>query len=253
MNTKVCTKCGIEYPATTEYFHKKSCGKYGLRADCKICNCKRAMMNYNKNREKRLKNMKEYREKNNDKISQYMKIYVKEYYKKNKSKILHANKKWKIDNQEQWARYMKEYRMSVKTLEYNKNYRDTHKEQTLKYAKKWRIKKYNNDIKFQLNVRLSNAIYTSIFGNKNGRHWETLVDYTLDQLISHLEKQFKPNMSWENYGLHGWHIDHIRPIASFNFNSPEDEEFKQCWALENLQPLWSEQNWKKSDKWEQII
>jgi hypothetical protein len=57
-------------------------------------------------------------------------------------------------------------------------------------------------------------------------------------------------MTWDNYGVFGWHIDHVRPKASFNFTSPDDEEFKQCWALENLQPLWWKDNITKSDKWE---
>jgi len=67
---------------------------------------------------------------------------------------------------------------------------------------------------------------------------------------NHLESLFGPRMTWDNYGVFGWHIDHVRPKASFNFTSPDDEEFKQCWALENLQPLWWKDNITKSDKWE---
>jgi hypothetical protein len=35
--TKICTHCGIEKPATTEYFARQKTGKYGFRADCKEC------------------------------------------------------------------------------------------------------------------------------------------------------------------------------------------------------------------------
>ena len=55
-------------------------------------------------------------------------------------------------------------------------------------------------------------------------------------------------MSWDNYGRNGWEIDHIKPISSFNFNSYKDKEFKECWSLENLQPLWAEENIRKSNK-----
>jgi hypothetical protein len=53
-------------------------------------------------------------------------------------------------------------------------------------------------------------------------------------------------MTWENYGK--WHIDHKRPIASFNFTSYEDPEFKECWALNNLQPMWAKENMSKGNK-----
>jgi hypothetical protein len=53
-------------------------------------------------------------------------------------------------------------------------------------------------------------------------------------------------MSWENYGK--WHVDHIRPKASFHYTNPDDEEFKQCWALRNLRPLWGKENSAKKDK-----
>jgi len=59
-------------------------------------------------------------------------------------------------------------------------------------------------------------------------------------------------MSWNNYGYYGWHIDHIIPVSWWQFNSPEDREFKQCWALCNLQPLWRKDNQIKSDKMEMM-
>ena len=61
------------------------------------------------------------------------------------------------------------------------------------------------------------------------------LDYTPDELVLHLEAQFVEGMSWEN--MEKWHIDHIRPIASFNFDSVEHPEFRECWGLDNLQPL----------------
>jgi hypothetical protein len=53
-------------------------------------------------------------------------------------------------------------------------------------------------------------------------------------------------MTWMNYGE--WHIDHILPIDSFNFQSYEDYQFKECWSLENLQPLWAIDNIRKGNK-----
>jgi 5-methylcytosine-specific restriction endonuclease McrA len=52
-------------------------------------------------------------------------------------------------------------------------------------------------------------------------------------------------MSWENYGKFTWHIDHIIPVAVFNFSSFKDLDFKRCWALSNLQPLEAKKNHSK--------
>jgi hypothetical protein len=82
-------------------------------------------------------------------------------------------------------------------------------------------------------------------GSKNGRRSFDLLGYSLEGLMSHLESQFEPTMTWENYGFYGWHIDHKKPLASFNYETPDDPQFKQAWALSNLRPLWAEANWRK--------
>jgi len=61
-----------------------------------------------------------------------------------------------------------------------------------------------------------------------------------------LEKQFDERMSWDNYGE--WHVDHIKPISSFNIQEIGDNEFIECWSLNNLQPLWGDENIRKSNK-----
>ena len=66
----------------------------------------------------------------------------------------------------------------------------------------------------------------------------------MEELRTHLENQFDDWMNWGNHGL--WHIDHIIPVASFDFTSMEDEDFKKCWALENLQPLKDTENMRKN-------
>jgi hypothetical protein len=77
---------------------------------------------------------------------------------------------------------------------------------------------------------------------------EKLLGCTWQQAREHLEAQFRPGMSWETYGQKGWHIDHIRPCASFDLSDPEQQ--RQCFHYSNLQPLWAAENLSKSDKWE---
>jgi hypothetical protein len=95
----------------------------------------------------------------------------------------------------------------------------------------------------KLDRRMSATIWLAIRQNKSGNSWKTLVDYTLADLMAHLEARFAPGMTWANIGE--WHIDHRRPRSSFAYSSPDDPEFKNCWALHNLQPLWAADNLAK--------
>ena len=66
------------------------------------------------------------------------------------------------------------------------------------------------------------------------------------ELMKHIEGLFDLGMSWENYGK--WHIDHIIPIAAFSYTSTHDAEFKKCWSINNLRPLWAKENQSKNSK-----
>ena len=82
---------------------------------------------------------------------------------------------------------------------------------------------------------------------KQGRPWETLVGYTREELMEHLESQFQDGMSWDNYGE--WHIDHVVLLAYFDYASVDDVEFKDAWSLDNLQPLWAFDNQSKGARY----
>jgi hypothetical protein len=73
----------------------------------------------------------------------------------------------------------------------------------------------------------------------------SLVGCSGEFLRTHIESQFEPDMFWHNYGK--WHVDHIRPCASFDLS--DGEQMKQCFNWKNLQPLWAMDNLKKSDTW----
>jgi len=62
-------------------------------------------------------------------------------------------------------------------------------------------------------------------------------------LKQHIESKFKQNMNWDNYGKHGWHIDHILPCRSFDLTL--ESEIRKCFHFSNLQPLWASENWSK--------
>lgn len=82
---------------------------------------------------------------------------------------------------------------------------------------------------------------------RDGTSWESLVGYSCEDLMIHLESQFTPEMNWDNYGSYWW-VDHIIPVSFFEFKKIEDIGFKQCWAITNLQPLEKMANIQKGNK-----
>jgi len=114
------------------------------------------------------------------------------------------------------------------------------------YQRVWEYKKYHSDphfkIKACMSMRLRDALRRHSF-KKNGASLFDLLPYSLEELMQHLEKQFEPGMTWSNHGE--WHIDHIKADVRFKYSSVHDEEFRRCWSLENLQPLWPEDNLRK--------
>ena len=124
------------------------------------------------------------------------------------------------------------------------NWRDKYTAEELKAIIAKRARDFRKrSIRQRINESMGAMIYLALKEKKNGYKWEDLVGYTCEDLMTHLESQFKGGMSWGNKGK--WHIDHIIPRSRFNVNSPEDAEFKECWALSNLQPLWAEDNLRK--------
>jgi len=94
-----------------------------------------------------------------------------------------------------------------------------------------------------LRSRLSNAIKRQN-SNKNNTTIE-LLGCSVSFLKGFLEAKFKEGMTWENHGE--WHIDHIKPCASFNLL--DEDEQKKCFHYSNLQPLWSFENLIKGCKY----
>lgn len=106
------------------------------------------------------------------------------------------------------------------------------------------LSKYTKEM-LRLRHNISCAISRSLKMNKKGRRWEKVVGYSLQDLQKHLERQFIKGMTWGNYGK--WHVDHKIPVSVFNFKTVRDIDFKKCWDLNNLQPMWGTLNISKGD------
>lgn len=136
-------------------------------------------------------------------------------------------------------------RNRTQSLERNRRWRETNPDKVRAITARSNAK-IGNDPKNRIAKSLRACISQSINkGTKAARRTEALLGYSFDDLKVHLERQFAKGMSWEDYGRHGWHIDHILPISSFSYETPDDPEFRECWALTNLRPLWGTENISK--------
>ena len=95
---------------------------------------------------------------------------------------------------------------------------------------------------------LRSRMHQALNGKCKADTTKALLGCTYEEARAHIEAQFTEGMSWDKMGLHGIHIDHIRPCASFDLSDPEQQ--RECFHYTNLQPLWAEDNLKKSDKWQ---
>lgn len=112
-----------------------------------------------------------------------------------------------------------------------------------------RGKYFNNSLKKIIRDRMSRRMRHALGGRNLSKKWEHIFDivgYSVEKLKVHLESKFQENMSWDNIGE--WHIDHIKPESKFNYSSIKDQAFKDCWSLDNLQPLWAKDNLSKGAK-----
>jgi hypothetical protein len=245
MKTKQCTKCKKEQ--SIDDFHKQVSRPDGHRGECKECTKIRTKVYYDKNKEEINRKWKIWAIENKDKLNEIN----KNYRLNNKDKCTLASKKWKDENPDKVKTAKIIYRSNPEKVELelksHKIWLKNNPDKVRKYSSN-RYYKNRDKIDAKINKNISKHMWESLKGNKNGWHWESLVGYTLQNLIDHLENLFQHGMNWNNYGFKGWHIDHIIPISLWKFESYEDREFKQCWSLCNLQPLWAKDNLVKGNK-----
>lgn len=225
MKTKVCVKCKVEKPEASFYFRADRC-KHLRRSACKNCQDKATSLQ---------RRMNLGRARYLDRLRHTLPSYRrrKELYRaRNANKIRDRSHQYYLENQEKIAENNRIYAL--------KN-RDKIRKRFREYS---RVQRKINPL-FRIRNNLSRRIRK---GLKTSKSTKTLVllGCSVPQLRGYLEFRFKPGMSWNNYGRYGWHIDHIKPCASFDLTDPEQQ--KQCFHYTNLQPLWWWENLSKGDK-----
>jgi uncharacterized Zn finger protein (UPF0148 family) len=205
---KICSVCK-EYKLVSEYGKSK---KDGIQSRCKECKNKtpRNLKRSAQRRKERWDNDLAYREREIQR--------ARNYRKNNPEKVSQA------------------------VRNYEKRNKDKVRERSNRY---YRNRKHN-DLIYKLICNFRSRV-SSILKNKKiqkNNHFMAHLGCDLETLKRHIESTFKPNMTWENHGTFGWHIDHIVPLSS----AKSEEDIYRLSHYTNLQALWAEENLKKSNK-----
>ena len=133
-----------------------------------------------------------------------------------------------------------------KAKQYRKKYVAENLDWWRKYEREYRYNRRKEDMFFKIKGNMSGRLSDLINKRNLGTTTLELIGCDRETFISHIEKQFAAGMTWKNYGLKGWHVDHILPLSSFDL-TVEDEVKKAC-HYTNLQPLWWQDNLEKGNK-----
>lgn len=237
VSTKTCKKCTLE--KSLESFWKNARYKDGKEPNC--IECKKASLLTKKDSIK--ESQRKWREAHPN--------YQKEYSKTEKSKEYHRqyyreHAQDYNDRKIQWRKKNPE-----RETEARRAYNEKNRESVNNYHREWKAKKAQSDPQYKLKINISRRIryelHTLNKGRKISRTIE-LIGCSIEDLKAHIERQFAPGMSWENYGK-VWHIDHRIPCATWDLAN--EFESKCCWNYRNLQPMLASDNLRKKDKYEE--
>jgi len=210
---KLCCKCNELKPSTNEFFNNLKKTKDGFRHECIECR----KLEYKNDSERIIEKSRK-------------------YYLENKEKCALTNKKYKQRNEEYYRDYAKGY--------YKEN-----QELIIERVKKNHFKRLEEDLGYKLLQRCRTRIYNALKGRTKSKKTIDLIGCQVEELIERLENKFQEGMTWENYGE--WHLDHIKPCAMFDFK--DEKQQQECFHYTNLQPLWAEENQRKSASYEESV
>lgn len=222
---------------------------------------------YHINKEKVKDKMSEYRASNRESLRESARLYAithkdqrAKYVADNKEKLAGKCREYRKNNlgricvREKAHRATNIVRIKAREAAYRvansdklKQYYEGHKTSILERQKKSQKRRRHADPAYNLRRRISCRLW-AMLRHKAWRRTEDLLGYTMQELKTHIERQFTPGMTWEKLLAGEIHIDHIIPVSSFSITDVDDPDFKKCWGLQNLQPLWAKDNISKSNK-----
>lgn len=107
-------------------------------------------------------------------------------------------------------------------------------------------RKYSENPRYKLDKRTRSFLRSVVQGRVKKSKYEDILGWKIQDFIDHIENQFLPSMTWDNYGK--WEIDHITSLCTFIYSCENCPEYREAWKLDNLRPLWAYHNRKRKKK-----
>lgn len=211
---KICCKCNQEKELNNFCFDKTRADQ--LNPWCKECAAAFGKAFREKNSEKLSIKGKERRKRDIEKVLKREKVNRE----RNREKCLESGARWKRENREANNATSRVYARERKKV----------------------------DVSYKLRSYLTSRLWEVLRHQKATKSSRTIIllGCSIEEFRTHLESQFTEGMTWDNYGE--WHVDHKKPCAAFNLSKEEDQRI--CFHYTNMQPLWKEENIKKSSFYE---
>lgn len=248
--TKKCTKCG-EIRKVEEFF-KINKNSVKRRSHCKACH-----RQYNLDHADRIKKYcREYNLEHADELKKKKQQYNLEHA----NKIKQNNQRYYLEHADEKKANQREYNKKHvgEIKKYNRQYSLKNAEKLKEKKRKYRRQRYKNNPQYKITDLLRSRFKRELKERVNGQNSYKEIKKTsalnllgcdIPFFISYIKERFYPHpdtgeeMTWENHGHKTWHLDHIRPLSSFDLTDQEQQ--KKAFHYTNYQPLWAFQNLQK--------
>ncbi len=209
--TKVCNKCK-EIKNIFEFNKNPRRNKFdGHDVQCKKCVNNRS---------------KAWRENNVDRCSDVRKLH----YQKNIDKMRSEKRTYILNHKEDKIQYDIEYRRMKKV-------------EIATYKKEW-AKKNKDNPQYKIRRNIRRRMHHALMGKNKSANTMELLGCSIEEFKTYLESLWSSEMTWDNYGVNGWHIDHIKECYTFDLSDPSQQ--RKCFHFSNQRPLWAKDNLSRS-------
>lgn len=258
----VCAKCKREDGKKLYYVKKESkepikcniCGNDFIRGEpgsqgrrCPVCHKEYKTQYYLNHMQEISEKGKKYREKNPDK----KKESDRKYREENLEKILeYDRKRHKEHAEERNAHRRAWYRKpgnKERFREYFTEWAEENHDKLRASSRERHAIRSKIDPDYMMRIALRSRVEYALKYQKADRydHMANLVGCSIQELHNYIESKFTSDMTWDNYGVGGWELDHIIPCSYWDLT--DEVQQRECFNFSNLQPMWAAENRRKSD------
>jgi len=89
----------------------------------------------------------------------------------------------------------------------------------------YQLQRRRTDVQYRIALNIRARVYSALKGRAKGGAAVRDLGCSIPEFIEYIAGLFQTGMVWDNYGPQ-WHLDHIKPLISFDLTDPE--QFKEA-------------------------